>query len=210
MQAQQALRLLKFKATLDDDVIEEAIQVAIAPGPDVVAGLLWTLVGRCVRVDGRSYVLATLWEDREAMLAAVRDGDVAVYRPAFAPYLARAAVAVLDVDAAWRWCGPDPLATIRLFWVADLGLGADSTPHERSMNVGPASEEGFRPPCLALSAGSEAEHIVLSGWTGPGQPSSGRPTPGDAAAVVATVTEMLSAGLGEEYEVVVDLAAESG
>jgi hypothetical protein len=133
MQAHQVLRLLEFKATVDDEPIEEVI----APSPDFIPGLLWTLVGRRVRGGEWSYVLATLWNDGEAMLTAVRDGDVAVYRPAFAPLLARAGITVLDVDAAWRWCEADPLATLRLFRAADLAHRVDGAGEEPASVTAP-------------------------------------------------------------------------
>jgi hypothetical protein len=209
MQARSVLRLLEFHATVDDEVIEEAIEVAIAPGPDLVAGLSWTLVGRCVKADGRSYVLATLWEDREAMLAAVRDGDVAVYRPAFAPYLARAAVSVLDVNAAWRWCEAAALCTIRLFRSADLSLEVDGAGRQPAFVKAPAPGDPVGGPCLVLSAESADERVLLAGWPRVGQAFAGRLPPIEASTMTASVNAMSRAGLGVEYEVSHDRAADS-
>lgn len=205
-QAHQVLRLLEFKAAVDDEPVAEAI----APSPTLIRGLQWTLVGRRGRSGEWSYVLATLWSDREAMLSAVRDGDVAVYRPAFAQYLARAVVAVLDVDAAWRWCEADPLATIRLFRAADLAHRVDGAMQEPASVTALAPGSPVGGQCLVLSAGREDERILLAGWSRPGQALAGRLPPTEASTMIASANVMSRAGLGAEYDVTLDLAADSG
>ena len=86
------LRILEFETPLADVEIDALLRDQIAPNPAGITGLSRTLVGRRLTNSSRRYLVATVWDNRDAMEAAVLNGEVAVYQTPFARYLGNAAL----------------------------------------------------------------------------------------------------------------------
>ncbi len=200
----RVLRLLEFETALDDDQIDALISNAIAPIPAEVAGLSRTIVGRRLMKDARRYLIATLWSDRDAMEAAIRDGGVAVYQPPFAPYLGNAEIASFDLASTWTSC-PSRLDAVRLFRGPDLGSVADAYNRQ---DPGPhAARSGDDPgprPCLILASRTSDPGVIIAGWSEAEQASSSSEPPESVALVMDIVHSLSRLGRGTDYLVTGD------
>ena len=194
------LRVLTFETTATDDQIDRLFGGEIAPRPDAVDGLSRTLVARHLTSSTRQYLLATLWSSRDAMTAAVREGEVAVYQAAFAPYLAQAAYVAVDLQAEWWSCEPRGVSMIRLFRDADLRED-DGTASGAGVAAVSSDSEADGSACLVLSGADGQERLLLVGWPVGDRPPTGLPSSAVDGLLIELVERLCRTGRGMEYSV---------
>lgn len=198
----QVLRILQFETPVADADIDRLLRDEIAPRPADLDGLSWTVIGRHLSETSRSYLVATVWDDRAAMEAAVLSGGVAVYQAPFAPYLANARLTAVDVVDEWSSCPSGPLSRILL--ILDDGSGMTDGPNG-SVDLDPVTlSDATQPPCLILAGAAEAGRPLLAGWPA-GRPAVAvSPIPARANALLDRIQRLSGAGLASEYAVVAD------
>ena len=199
------LRILEFETPLADVEIDALLRDQIAPNPAGITGLSRTLVGRRLTNSSRRYLVATVWDNRDAMEAVVLNGGVAVYQTPFARYLGNATLVAVDLAVGWWSSELDRLSTIRLFRDADLAMGGPSPTGVG--NSGASSDDDPGPSaCFIFSSNVSAERVMLAGWPRVGQDPMGSPMPSEALGLLDRIEAMIEAGLGTDYEVVGDRA----
>lgn len=191
------LRVLEFQADAADAVIDRLILDTLTLDPSAVPGLVRSIAGRGLAPTTRHYLVATLWVDRDQMLAAIGDASVAVYQPAFAPYLGEAVVEANDLDVAWLPCDAGRLSTVTLFSMSDTG--------RNSLAPQAAERSSEQALCLVLVSDAGPAPAVLAGWAARTGGQDRTPTPPRVQQALDRVGTTSPASVGRTYQVMSDL-----